>query len=611
MSSSVVRGRLFVPSSVLTIGLALSVACHGAAAGEIAHQPDAETLRRPVALAHHAAKKCLLSANRDSGSISIIDLENMQVVNEVVIGNRLSALAVIPQTNLFVATDEAAHEVILFSCDGHDILPRSRLDVGHTPVDVQVTADGTHCFVSSLWARQVTSLVIDRSKPGMTLDETLAMPFAPRKQLLSHHGGSLIVADSFGGHLAVVDTNRMSLTSVTHIEGCNIRGLAQSPDGEKLLVAHQNVNRLAHSTKDDLRWGLLVTNHVRIFDMEDVVYHEEPDPDIAPPEVSYRAKSQLVHLGDFGHGAGDPAELVVTRRGKVLIALAGVNQLGVAGETDLLFQHIDVGQRPTALVWDDTNDRAYVANTFSDSISVVDTKRGEVTDELELGPTSPLDSEDQGEVLFFDARVSFDGWMSCHSCHTDGHTNGLLADTLTDGAFGSPKKVLSLLGVSATAPLAWNGSFDTLDQQIESSLKNTMHHKGLTSEQVGHMSAYLSTLPPAPASSRTTEEVLAQLGHVSPDVARGAVLFERLECGACHTPPTYTSPDVFDVDLVDEHGHHEFNPPSLRGVSQRQRFFHDGRAQSLTDVFARYQHQITESLSQRDVGDLVSYLHTI
>ena len=55
------------------------------------------------------------------------------------------------------------------------------------------------------------------------------------------------------------------------------------------------------------------------------------------------------------------------------------------------------------------------------------------------------------------AKLAHDGWFSCHSCHTDGHTNSRLNDSLGDGSFGAPKRVLSLLGVNDTAPWAWNG----------------------------------------------------------------------------------------------------------------------------------------------------------
>ena len=53
-------------------------------------------------------------------------------------------------------------------------------------------------------------------------------------------------------------------------------------------------------------------------------------------------------------------------------------------------------------------------------------------------PAPEPDAVARGERLFHDARLSHDGWMSCHSCHVDGHTNGLVADTLGDGSYGAP-----------------------------------------------------------------------------------------------------------------------------------------------------------------------------
>ena len=52
-----------------------------------------------------------------------------------------------------------------------------------------------------------------------------------------------------------------------------------------------------------------------------------------------------------------------------------------------------------------------------------------------------MTAADRGERLFFDGRLSHDGWLSCQSCHTDGHTNNALADTLGDGSFGAAKRL--------------------------------------------------------------------------------------------------------------------------------------------------------------------------
>ena len=103
-----------------------------------------------------------------------------------------------------------------------------------------------------------------------------------------------------------------------------------------------------------------------------------------------------------------------------------------------------------------------------------------------------------GELLFHSARLSHDGWMSCHSCHTDGHTNGLLNDNLGDNSFDAPKRVLSLLGVADTAPWGWNGGMHDLAEQVRKSVRTTMRGPELSDEQTAALVAYLRTLAPAP-----------------------------------------------------------------------------------------------------------------
>src|SRR5436190_15568847 len=105
-------------------------------------------------------------------------------------------------------------------------------------------------------------------------------------------------------------------------------------------------------------------------------------------------------------------------------------------------------------------------------------------------------------MLFFDARLSFEAWYSCHSCHTDGHTSGRLNDNFSDGSFGTPKRVLSLLGVKDTGPWAWNGKMGDLETQVRTSLKSTMQGPEPSAAQVRDLTAYLRTLAPPPSLRR-------------------------------------------------------------------------------------------------------------
>jgi cytochrome c peroxidase len=88
-------------------------------------------------------------------------------------------------------------------------------------------------------------------------------------------------------------------------------------------------------------------------------------------------------------------------------------------------------------------------------------------------------------------------------------------------------------------------------------------------------------------------------------------VFDRLECQQCHPAPWYTSPRLFDVGMPDENGQREFNPPSLRGVGHRDRYFHDNRAETLADVFRKHHHQVPHDLNKREVEDLAAFLRTL
>ena len=105
----------------------------------------------------------------------------------------------------------------------------------------------------------------------------------------------------------------------------------------------------------------------------------------------------------------------------------------------------------------------------------------------------------RGERLFYSPKLSHDGWMSCQSCHTDGHTNNLTSDTLSDGSYGAAKRVPSLLGVGATAPWTWTGSVARLEDQVRKSIMSTMQGTKPTDDQVADLTAYLKSLtPPSP-----------------------------------------------------------------------------------------------------------------
>ncbi len=557
--------------------------------------------RRPVAVALAVGGDRLLVANRQSGSVSVIDPDARCILAEYNVGRGLADIAALPDDHYLLAVDQAGNDILLLKASADAIQVLTRVQVSPDPVRIVISRDGKSCVVASRWSRQLTFLELMQGRP--TADELsprtitgLSLPFSPRELIGSPDGSELVVADAFGCRLALVDWRTRTLESVRSFPAHNIRGLAFADDGKTLVIAHQMLNPLAQSTFDDLHWGLLISNHLRMLRFNAVL---KPDADLL-------RGSGLFELGDVGKGAADPSSLVVDSRGNLIVALEGVNELAIARGPGQPLRRISVGQRPAAMAVSRDGKVVYITNSLDDTVSVVEIATGRNSASIPLGPRPEMSLSDRGERLFFDARLSHDGWMSCNSCHTDGHTCGLKSDTLGDGSYGAPKKIPSLLGVGTTGPWTWTGSVERLEDQVRTSIQTTMHAPGPppTVEQVEALTAYLRTLQPLAPALAIGEQSLD-------DAPAGPRVFQSRKCDTCHMPPEYTSPERFDVGLADEVGNRLFNPPSLRGVSRREPLLHDGRASTLEVLFQRDRHPRDAVLTAQEIRDLVAFLRTL
>jgi hypothetical protein len=376
----------------------------------------------------------------------------------------------------------------------------------------------------------------------------------------------------------------------------NIRGLALKPDSELLGFAHQMLNDLAHTNYNDVHWGILLSNDLRWVRREAILDKQQ----------NLYQGGHMQPLGHAGDATGDPSDFIVTSDGTVVVALGGVGEIAFGKSDEYTLLRLRVGKRPTALAGSRDGKRVYVANTFGDSVSIVHLEDHEVVAEVSLGPQAELSLADRGELLFYDAGLSHDRWMSCHSCHPDGHSNGLLTDNLSDESFGAPKRVLSLLGRSGTQPFSWTGGSQTLTEQIEKSIIKTMQADAPpTQDQIIALAAFVETLQPPPALDQLRDTVDQAA------IDRGRNLFAELGCRDCHAPPAYTTPETYDVDLEDKAGNRLFNPPSLRGVGHRSPLLHDNRAETLEEVFSLVGHQLEDPLAEDQLQDLLAFLRSL
>ena len=569
-----------------------------ARADEPLHQRS--VVRRPVAIVS-ATDSRLLVANRETGTISLLNAQSApSITGEFPIARQLDDLVAIPNASgRFLGVDSSEHQVISLTLNDRPLVT-SRQTVSGDPVSLVVSADGDVVSVASLWSRRITLLATD----SLSVLTEIDIPFAPLKQVFLDDEHVLAI-DAFGGRMAVIDVPHRRVQSHLSLNGQNIRGLAvaENRDGRRdVLLTHQILNVASSTTRSIISWGGVLSNTLHSIAIDEFLESQSLDPD--HPD---RIHGRLFPLGTQGRGAGDPGD--VTSDGEsIWVALSGVNEVAVRRGSQQSLIRQQVPRRPTKLLRH--GDAIAVVCTSDDSISFLDPSTLETNSVLPLGPPVERTLRQSGEELFFDARLSLDGWYSCHSCHADGHTIGRLNDNFGDETFNTPKRILTLLGVGATRPWAWNGSQTNLRDQVRKSIELTMAGPGktapeLTPQSIEAIVAYISALPPAPG-------VLAARGKTDHSrVTRGRVVFNKHGCSNCHRPPTYTSPMTHDVGIKDEWGLTAFSPPSLRGVSQRESYFHDNRARRLIDVFREHDHDGTSSLPDQELSDLVLFLKTL
>jgi cytochrome c peroxidase len=268
-------------------------------------------------------------------------------------------------------------------------------------------------------------------------------------------------------------------------------------------------------------------------------------------------------------------------------------------------RRVSLGGRPLAATFSADSRRVVTVNYLADAVQIVDAVKAKQLGAVVLRSPKAPSLARQGEALFYDAQRSHNQWFSCHTCHTDGHTNSMNFDTLYDDSFGTQKLTPTLRGVAKTGPWTWHGWQKDLGAAVSKSFVDTMYGPPPSKRDVDAVLAFLATLehPPRPKAQDAA-------------IARGEALFtEKARCARCHRAPLYTAGEVYDVKL-DGGGspHLKFNPPSLLGLSERGPYMHDGRARSLEEVLERYHtpHHIGgAALTDAEQRDLLAFLRSL
>jgi mono/diheme cytochrome c family protein len=204
---------------------------------------------------------------------------------------------------------------------------------------------------------------------------------------------------------------------------------------------------------------------------------------------------------------------------------------------------------------------------------------------------------DTGHQLF---HANVGGGLACASCHPEGGEDGR---TWNFACFGARRTQSIRGGIANTAPFHWAGDETDFSKLMDDVFVQRMSGPQLLPDFKAAMAGWIETIPQLPATP----------GLDAAAVARGKAVFEdaKTACATCHAGGLLTNNATVDVGTGLP-----LQVPSLRGLSWRAPFMHDGCARSIAERFGGTcgggdRHGVTSHLMPAQVADLTTYLESL
>ena len=589
--------------------------------------------KTPLNMAIRPGGRELWVACEAGHSVVIVDLERGEKAAEIAVGRHPHDVAFGPGGGVAYVSNRMDDTVSVIDARSRKVT--ATIAVGDEPHGLVTDARGKYLYVLNTSANSIS--VVDTQ--SLKEIKRLSASRNPWSLSLSADGGRILVTNTLSrfvefrkpsvSEVTAIDTEKGIIVDRFEVPGANLmQGIAWHPGGEYALFTTNRTKNLVPMTR--LLQGWTITNGLGIVWRDgrvDQVLLDEPSmsfPDPADVAISPKGKIAMVTSSGSNRVAVIDLEKMISmvtgatdeERERVL-----PNHLGKS--TEFVIGHIGVEQSPRGIVFGADGKRAYAANALDDSITVIDVEKLEAVKRIDLGGPKVMTKVRFGERLFHSANIAFRRQFSCHSCHPDGHVDGLTYDIEPDGIGVSPVDNRTLRGILDTAPFKWTGLNPSLQRQCGARLAVFFTRiDPFTPKELSALENYICTIPRPPNRYRPLGAELTDAQR------RGKEMFERIlsndgriipkdrRCVSCHFPPLYTDRRKHDVGTKFESDKdREFDTPHLNNIYDSAPYLHNGVAETLEEIWTRYnpedKHGTTNDLTKDQLNDLIEYIRTL
>jgi len=554
----------------------------------------------------------LACANRDAGTVTVIDLKTLNKLREIAVGEKPEGITFLGSTHTLACAVYAEDQITICDADSGKI--ETRIPVFDEPYGLVSNAAGSRLYATLEYPGRVVEI---DTRSRRILRQIAAGRFV-RGIALSQNEQQVYVTEYYSALVRAIDLG--SAQAVDEWPAASTDNLARQlivhPLRPKIYLSH-------------------IRSRVTAAHGEGSIFPYLTVLDTNPNSEKRRRKRIPMDSFVGNRVTANPWEVTVSPDGqRLFIVFSGTDDMFVCQLLDdnyrevSLIRHMRLGHNPRAVRVSPDSKRVFVYNALDFEVSVFDVQ---TLKQVARIPTcdNPLTTEVlRGKILFYTSLQPMTGrrWISCSSCHPDGDADGRTWQN-PEGLRSTPP----LFGLSWTHPLHWSSDRDEV-QDFEHTIRGQlMQGRGLIVGKVqpqlgspnGGLSADLDAVAAYTNSHKFTLSPHAA-GGLSSSAERGRALFfsKKTGCASCHSGPFFTDsrPDNnhlrHDVGTGGDDPSEKMGPrydtPTLIGVYRSAPYLHHGRAATLEDVLTTNnrgdRHGKTSHLQAQQIKDLVEFL---
>ena len=560
--------------------------------------------------------KLLACSNRDSGTVTIVDLASLKKLREIRVGEKPEGISFLGETNKVAVAVYAEDKVVIVDATNGGKL--AEIDVFDEPYGVVSDSKGERLFVTLDYPGRIVEI---DARAGQVLREASVGSFV-RGVALSEKTSRLLITEYYTTRVKALDTG--SLQVVDEWKGISTENLARqitlNPQREKAYIP--NIRSRIKTVHGD----------GSIFPYVSII-------DTASGEGK-RRKRIPVGTVFSSRVTANPWEIAISPNARELyVIFAGTNDMFACEVIDDDYReikyrrHIELGANPRAVRVAPNGEMVYVYNALDFNIVGYETTTLKRVAEIAVTDNPLSDEILDGKRLFYSALQPMVGrrWISCSSCHPDGEPDGRTWHN-PEGL----RNTQSFAGMAWTHPIHWSADRDEV-QDFEHTIRGPLMQgrgliKGTVQESLSAPNKGLSkALDALAAYSNSHKFALSPYAKngLSDAAKRGREVFlaQETKCATCHSGPLLTdsrprsASEIVRHDVGtarDEPGEKmgpAYDTPTLLGIYRTAPYLHNGKAATLADVLTTQnkgdKHGTTSHLTSDQIDDLVEYLKAL